>query len=236
MSSPAGSPAPTICIVDDDLAALTGLSRLLRSAGFAVAAFSSSREFLERHDPDAHGCLILDLAMPELDGLELQQVLAAGGGALPIVFLTGHGDIPKSVRAMKAGADDFLTKPVRDADLLEAVRAAVERDRLQRQARADAAEIAQRLATLTPRERQVLEHVVAGQLNKQAAADLGIVEKTVKVHRARVMRKMKVQSVAELVRLAERAGIGASIADGPGRGGAGGPLDEGLISQPGETL
>ena len=232
LSDDSGSPAPpTIFVVDDDPAALTGLSRLLRSAGFAVATFSSPREFLDRHDPGAPGCLVLDVAMPELDGLELQQVLAAGGHAPSIVFLTGHGDIPKSVRAMKAGAVDFLTKPVQDADLLEAVRAAIEEDRLQRQARADAAEIAQRLATLTPREREVLEHVIAGQLNKQAAADLGIGEKTIKVHRGRIMKKMKVRSVAELVRLAERAGIRASPGAGPDRSAAARPLDEGPISR-----
>jgi RNA polymerase sigma factor (sigma-70 family) len=195
-------------VVDDDAAVLKGLSRLLRSAGLAVATFSSPREFLDRHDPNAPGCLVLDVAMPELNGLELQRTLLARGHEPPIIFLTGHGDIPMSVKAIKRGAVDFLTKPVSDDDLLTAVRDAIEKDRRQRQARAEVADIQQRLATLTPREREVLEHVISGQLNKQIAADLGTVEKTVKVHRARVMAKMKVQSVAELVRLAERAGFG----------------------------
>ena len=153
-------------------------------------------------------CLVLDVAMPELNGLDLQQTLLASGHELAIILLTGHGDIPMSVKAIKHGAVDFLTKPVSDDDLLQAVRDAIEKDRRQRQARAEVADIQQRLATLTPREREVLEHVISGQLNKQIAADLGTVEKTVKVHRARVMQKMKVQSVAELVRLAERAGFG----------------------------
>jgi FixJ family two-component response regulator len=202
------SPA-TVFVVDDDPAVLKSLARLLRSARMEVATFHSPREFLERHDPRAPGCLVLDVAMPGLNGLELQEALVAKGGALPIVFLTGHGDIPMSVQAMKRGAVDFLTKPVNDDDLLKAVGLAIEKDRSQRQARAEVTEIQQRLATLTPREREVMEHVVAGQLNKQTAADLGTVEKTIKVHRARVMDKMKVQSVAELVRLAERAGVKA---------------------------
>jgi FixJ family two-component response regulator len=201
---------PTVLVVDDDPAVLKGLSRLLRSARLDVATFSSPREFLERHDPRAPGCLVLDVAMPGLNGLELQEALKAKSSELPIIFLTGHGDIPMSVQAMKRGALDFLTKPVNDEDLLKAVHAAIEKDRLQRQTRAEVAEIEQRLATLTSREREVLEHVISGQLNKQTAADLGTVEKTIKVHRARVMEKMKVQSVAELVHLTERAGIRAA--------------------------
>ena len=200
----------TVFVVDDDPAVLKSLSRLLRSARLDVVTFSSPREFLERHDPCALGCLVLDVAMPGLNGLELQEALTAKGSELPIIFLTGHGDIPMSVQAMKRGAVDFLTKPVNDDDLLKAIHVAIEKDRLQRQARAEVAEIQQRLATLTPREREVLEHVIAGQLNKQTAADLGTVEKTIKVHRARVMEKMKAQSVAELVRLAEKAGIGVA--------------------------
>ena len=199
---------PTVFIVDDDPAVLKSLARLLRSARLDVATFSSPREFLERHDPSASGCLVLDVAMPGLNGLELQEALTTKGSELPIIFLTGHGDIPMSVQAMKRGALDFLTKPVNDEDLLQAVHVAIDKDRLQRQTRAEVTEIQQRLATLTPREREVLEHVISGQLNKQTAADLGTVEKTIKVHRARVMEKMKVQSVAELVRLAERAGVG----------------------------
>jgi FixJ family two-component response regulator len=198
---------PTVFIVDDDPAVLKSLSRLLRAARLAVVTFPSPQDFLARHDPGLPGCLVLDVAMPGLNGLELQQALIAGGHELPIVFLTGHGDIPMSVQAMKRGAVDFLTKPVNDDDLLKAIHAAFEQDRLQRQVRAEVAEIRQRLASLTPREREVLEHVIAGHLNKQTAADLGTAEKTIKVHRARVMEKMKVQSVAELVHLAERAGI-----------------------------
>lgn len=145
-----------------------------------------------------------------LNGLELQQALAATGSTVPIIFLTGHGDIPMSVRAMKQGAVDFLCKPVDDGDLLKTVRAAIEHDGLARQARASLDDVRQRLATLTPREREVLEHVIAGKLNKQIAAELGTVEKTIKVHRAHVMKKMQVRSLAELVRLAERAGIAAA--------------------------
>ena len=199
---------PTVFIVDDDAAVLKGLSRLLRSAGLAVETFSSSQDFLNHYVPNTPGCLVLDVAMPGLNGLELQKALPTKGDVVPIVFLTGHGDIPMSVQAMKRGAVDFLTKPVNGDDLLQAVRAALEKDRVARQARAEVDEIQQRLATLTPREREVLEHVISGQLNKQTAVDLGTVEKTIKVHRARVMEKMKAHSVAELVRLAEKAGVG----------------------------
>ena len=146
--------------------------------------------------------------MPSLGGLDLQHILATMGSLLPIIFLTGYGNIPKSVQAMKHGASDFLTKPVNDEDLLAAVRMAIEKDRVLRRERAELSEVRARLATLTPREREVLEHVVAGKLNKQIAGDLGIVEQTVKVHRAHVMQKMRVHSVAELVRLTERCGIG----------------------------
>jgi FixJ family two-component response regulator len=150
---------------------------------------------------------VLDVAMPGLDGLQLQQALTAKDIEIPIIFLTGHGDIPMGVRAIKRGAIDFLTKPVNGDDLLEAIRVAIERDRANRRVRAELEDIQQRLATLTPREREVLEHVVTGQLNKQIARDLGTVEQTIKVHRGRVMEKMKVQSVAELVQLVQRAGL-----------------------------
>lgn len=200
---------PTVFVVDDDQAVLKSLSRLLRAAGFNVATFGSPQEFLERNDFHAPGCLLLDLAMPGLNGLELQAALETKGNTIPIIFLTGHGDVPTSVQAMKRGALDFLTKPVNDNDLLTAVQAAIEKDRSSREARAELDDIKQRLATLTPREREVLSHVVSGQLNKQIAFDLGTVEKTIKVHRARVMEKMKVDSLAELVRLTERVkGIG----------------------------
>lgn len=200
--------APTVFIVDDDPAVLKSLSRLLRAARLTAVTFSSPQEFLARHDASLPGCLVLDVAMPGLNGLELQQGLLASGHELPVIFLTGHGDIPMSVQAMKRGAVDFLTKPVNDDDLLKAIHVAFEQDRLQRQARDAVAEIRQRVASLTPREREVFDHVIAGHLNKQTAADLGTTEKTIKVHRARVMEKMQVQSVAELVHLAERAGIG----------------------------
>ena len=200
-------PAPTVFVVDDYGPVRSSISRLLRAAGFAVAAFASAEQFLAQYDPHMPGCLILDLAMPTTDGLELQRLLTETGSALPIIFLTGEGDIPKSVRAMKQGASDFLTKPVNDEDLLAAVLAAIEKDRALRREQAELSEVRTRLATLTPRERQVLEYVVTGKLNKQIADDLGTVEQTVKVHRARVMQKMRVQSVAELVRLTERCGI-----------------------------
>ena len=203
------SPA-TVFVVDDDPAVLKSLARLLRSARLEVATFNSPREFLERYDPRASGCLVLDVAMPGLNGLELQEALAAKGSTLPIIFLTGHGDIPMSVQAMKRGAVDFLTKPVNDDDLLKAVGVAIEKDRSQRQARAEVAEIQQRLDTLTLREREVLEQVIAGQMNKNIADALGIGEHTVKVHRARVMQKMGVVSLADLVRAAERLGLGKS--------------------------
>ena len=200
-------PSPTVFVVDDYAPVRSAVSRLLRAAAFAVAAFASPEEFLAQYDPHTPGCLVLDLDMPAVNGLELQRILARKGSVLPIIFLTGHGDVPKSVQAMKRGAIDFLTKPVNDENLLAAVRAAIEKDRALRREQTDLSEIRARLATLTPREREVLEHVVTGKLNKQIAGDLGTVEQTVKVHRARVMQKMRVQSVAELVRLTERCGI-----------------------------
>jgi FixJ family two-component response regulator len=203
--------SPIVFLVDDDLDVLKSLARVLRSAGLEVATFSSPSEFLEQHVPRAAGCLVLDVAMPGLNGLELQAALTAKGSAIPIIFLTGRGDISMSVQAMKGGAVDFLTKPVDDEDLLKAVHAALEKDRIERLSRAELDEIQERVATLTPREREVLTHVVSGQLNKQIANDLGTVEKTIKVHRARVMEKMKVNSVAELVRLTERLGMNRMI-------------------------
>src|SRR6266481_3685863 len=199
--------SPTVFVIDDDAAVRKAVSRLLRSAGIAVAVFASPREFLAHYDPEMPGCLVLDLAMPDFDGLQLQTTLGNKGSMLPIIFLTGHGDVSKSVQAMKHGAFDFFSKPVKDKDLLPAVRAAIERDAVARQEQAKLSEICARLNTLTPREREVLEHVVAGKLNKQIASDLSITEATVKMHRARVMTKMKVQGVADLVRLAEVCGI-----------------------------
>jgi FixJ family two-component response regulator len=202
---------PTVFVVDDYAPVRRSISRLLRADGFVVAAFASAQEFLAQYDPSVWGCLVLDLAMPALNGLELQHILAEAGSLLPIVFLTGEGDIPKSVRAMKHGATDFLTKPVDDKELLAAVRAAIERHRALRRKQTELSEIRARLATLTPREREVLDYVIAGKLNKQIAGDLGTVEQTVKVHRARVMQKMRVHSVAELVRVTERCRINGSV-------------------------
>jgi len=198
---------PMVFVVDDYAPGRKSISRLLRAAGFVVAAFASAQEFLAQYDPAACGCLLLDLAMPGVSGLELQSILADKGSFLPIIFLTAHGDVSTSVQAMKHGAVDFLMKPVNDEDLLKAVRMAIEKDRVLRREQTELFEIRERLATLTPREREVLEYVVAGRLNKQIASDLGTVEQTVKVHRAHVMQKMKVHSVAELVRLTERCGI-----------------------------
>jgi FixJ family two-component response regulator len=200
---------PRVYIVDDDPKVLKAVSRLLHAAGFLVVTCSSAQRFLEQHDPAVPGCLVLDLAMPGLNGLELQEALSAAGETRPIIFLTGRADIPASVQAMKRGAVDFLTKPVERDDLVSAVRAAQMKDLLARQARGHEAEIRRRLDTLTPREYQVFEHVISGDLNKQTAAELGAAEKTIKIHRARVMEKMQVKSVAELVRLAEHVGIGA---------------------------
>ena len=204
-------PAPIVFVVDDYPPLRRSVSRLLRAAGFTVAAFASAEEFLAQYNPGIWGCLVLDVAMPALNGLELQEILAKAGSLLPIIFLTGEGDIPECVQAMKRGATDFLTKPVNDEDLLAAVRVAIRKDSALRREQAELSEIQARLATLTPREREVLEYVVAGKLNKQIADDLGTVEQTVKVHRARVMQKMKVRSVAELVRLTEHCGTNGSV-------------------------
>jgi FixJ family two-component response regulator len=195
----------TVFVVDDELSVRRSLSHLLRAAGLNVATFASAQSFLESYDPCVPGCLVLDLAMPGLNGLELQEALAGSG--LPIIFLSGQGDLPSGVKAMKRGAVDFLGKPADATDLIPAVRSAIEKDRLARRVDAELTEIRRRLASLTPREYEVLCHVVSGKLNKQIAADLGTVEKTVKVHRARVMEKVKAASLAELVRIAQRAGI-----------------------------
>lgn len=198
-------PIERVYVVDDEPAVRKGLWRLLRSAGYEVSTYASAEEFLERLEPDASGCAVLDVAMPGLDGLALQKALSERRLALPVLFLTGRGDIPSSVKAMKAGATDFLTKPVDDRVLFEAIVHALERGRAERVARHRRAEARERVETLTPREREVLEGVAAGRLNKQIAGDLGIAEKTVKVHRARVMEKLGVSSVAELVRISDSA-------------------------------
>ncbi len=191
---------PVVHLVDDDPSILSALSRLLRGAGHRCEAHGSAEAFLARHDPEEHGCAVLDLGLPGMDGFGIQASLT-GAAARPVVFLTARGDVPASVRAMKAGAVDFLTKPVEPEALLAAVAEALRRDAASRAARQSEAEIDRRLATLTPRERQVLDRVVAGRLNKQIAADIGAAEKTVKIHRSRVMRKMAARTAADLIRL-----------------------------------
>jgi FixJ family two-component response regulator len=202
-------PSPTVFVVDDEAPVRKALARLLRVNRFAVATFASSKEFLDQYDPDAPGCLVLDIMMPG-NGLELQRTLEKRGCMLPIIFLTGHGDVVKSVQALKGGAIDFLTKPVNDICLLTAVRTAIEKNRVARLDQSRVSEACSRLATLTPRERQVLEQIVNGKLNKQIAADLDITERTIKAHRARIMAKMKADSVAKLVCFAQRSGVTAT--------------------------
>ena len=198
---------PTVYAVDDEPATLKAIARLLRAAGWSVAAFGSPREFLEKLDPAAPGCLVLDLSMPEMTGLEVQQALDERRCALPIVFLTGRADVPTSVKAMKRGAADFLTKPVDEKDLLAAVRAPSRRTPPRGRTARRSPRSRRGSRALTPREREVLEHVISGKLNKQIAADLGTAEKTIKVHRGRVMAKLGAASVADLVRMAQRAGV-----------------------------
>ncbi len=196
MSSTRGN----VAVVDDDVMVLKSLDRLLQSAGFAVQVFSSAQEFLGKCATQLPGCVVMDLSMPGVGGLELQNALAGTAGSPSVVFISGQGSVPSSVEAMKAGAVDFLTKPVDEDKLLAAVHLAVEKERVARERDGARGLITARLATLTMRERQVLEHVVAGRLNKQIAAELGTAEKTIKVHRARMMRKMQAGSLAELVR------------------------------------
>jgi FixJ family two-component response regulator len=209
---------PTVFIVDDDSDARRAIARLLCAGGYQVNAFGSAADFLSNHDADCPGCVILDVAMPVVGGFELLRCLAADGCRRPVIFLTGYGDIPMSVRAMKAGAVDFLTKPVDERDLFAAVEAALRIDATERGTGSLRRELERRLATLTPRERQVLDYVVAGNLNKQIAGRLGTVEKTIKVHRARMMQKMGARSLAQLMKLVLPAGIGSPVdraRDGP---------------------
>jgi FixJ family two-component response regulator len=196
--------APVVFVIDDDASVRRALGRLLKSAGYLVETFASADAFLRRPLPDSPACLVLDVYLPGLDGLELQRTLVEGSIALPIVFITGHGDIPTTVRAMKAGAVDFLPKPFDDDVLLNAVGQALARQANILQTASEAAEIRRRSEALSPRERQVMALVVRGLLNKQAGHELGVTEKTIKVHRARVMNKMQAASLAELVRMAER--------------------------------
>jgi FixJ family two-component response regulator len=198
---------PTIWVVDDDPAVLNALRRAFEGEGFQVETWSSAYDFLQQHDPELHGCVIADVAMPGLDGLQLQERLTLEGLARPIVFITGRGSIAMSVRAMKAGAVSFLTKPVRFERLLAEVRLALQVDAAQREAHKQRAEVETRLKSLTPRELEVLELIVAGRMTKQIAGELGAAAATVKVHRGRVMHKMEARTVAELVALAAQAGV-----------------------------
>jgi FixJ family two-component response regulator len=204
---------PVVFVIDDDRSVRDALAGLLRSVGLTVQAFGSTQEFLQGEQPDLPGCLVLDVRLPGRSGLDFQRELAESGIHLPIVFITGHGDIPMSVRAIKAGALEFLTKPFHDQELLDAVQLGIERDRARRRDAAAIAGLRERFDSLTPREREILTLVVTGRMNKQIAADLAVSEITVKVHRGHVMRKMRAKSLAELVRMADRLGVSAANPD-----------------------
>ena len=198
---------PIVYIVDDDLSVRRSTERLIRSAGLKVQTFTSAKEFLKNARFEGPACLVLDVRMPGLSGMDLQRELTQSGIHIPIIFITGHGDIPMSVRAMKAGAVEFLTKPFRSRGLLDAVRAAIERDRSAHKERTETGELRQRYEQLTPREREVMALVAAGLLNKQVAGELATTERTIKFHSAHIMQKMRAESLADLVRMAEKLGI-----------------------------
>lgn len=196
----------TVFVVDDDLSVREALSSLIRSVGLHAETFASAADFLVHPQPRSISCLVLDVRMPGLSGLDLQEAFSRSGDPIPIIFITGHGDIPMAVRAMKAGAVEFLAKPFRDEDLLEAIRLALRRDRVAREEALELNEVRSKYATLTGREREVITFIVKGTLNKLAAAELGVSEMTVKVHRHNIMRKMKAPSVPDLVRMMEKLG------------------------------
>jgi len=198
---------PTVFVVDDDPSVLKSLVRLLRSLGFDVETFASAELFLARKHYDGIGCIVLDVRMPGLSGMDLQEKLSQADYSMPIIFITGHGNIPMSVEAMKKGAVDFLTKPFDDEELLQAVKKAIEKDSKAKAERAEVHDALRRIKQLTPREHEILRYVITGMLNKQIALKLDIAEKTVKIHRGRIMEKLCVNSVADLVRLADKAGI-----------------------------
>lgn len=199
--------APIVFVVDDDPSVRRAIKRLVESVGLQVELFGSATEFMNSSHPNVASCLVLDIRLPGISGLDFQRELAKSKNNIPTIFITAHGDIPMTVRAMKAGAVEFLTKPFRDQDLLDAIHQALERDRLRRQQEAEVARLRERFESLTPREQQVLPWVTSGLLNKQIAAEIGTSEATVKVHRSQLMRKMAAESVADLVRMAERIGI-----------------------------
>ncbi len=204
-----------VILVDDDPSFRRSTERLLRTAGYQIQSFASALEFLHSRRPEVPACLVSDMRMPRLNGLDLQRELARAGWQIPIIFITGHGDVPTSVRAMKAGAVDFLSKPFREKDLLDAIEKALERDRVAREERTRLAEVRRNYQSLTPREREVMGHVVSGLLNKQIAAKLHTVEKTIKFHRGHIMEKMQAESLAALVRMAGELGVFQSGASSP---------------------
>jgi len=192
---------PVVFIVDDDEGVRSSLRLLIKSIGLAATAFGSAREFLDKHNPTQPGCLVLDVRMPQMSGLELQEQLNRQGAMIPVIFITGHGDVPMAVEAMQAGAFDFLEKPFRDQDLIDRIQRALEKDRANRTLLTERSLIRERLESLTPREREVLDMVAGGKPNKIMAADLGVSQRTVEIHRARVMEKMGASSLAQLVRM-----------------------------------
>ena len=199
-------PSQVVFVIDDDASMRDAISRLLNAVGLTVQTFASAREFLNRRLPDVPGCVVLDVRLPGLSGLDLQREMVERGIHIPVVFITGHGDIPMSVQAMKAGAVEFLTKPFRDQDLLDAVRSGIQLDRKEREERAELAELRDCVRQLTQREQEVMSLVVSGLLNKQIALQLGTSEKTIKIHRSQVMRKMRANSLADLVRMSQKIG------------------------------